>query len=299
MSNHEENNKKEGFQGQKAVVIPRSVLSQKCIKNDIINKLYVTDIGYYPNALHHYIERPQGAQQHILIYCQTGKGTIKTKYLELQLNAGDFIIIPSKTAHSYQADKNNPWTIYWVHFAGELSSLFLKLLVNQNKNHAGIIYNSEAVITLFNQIINLLARGYSIANLINANMCFYHFLSFFIYLTRHDAPFQNHQVDPVDIAIDFLSKKINNQVTLNEIAKAVNLSPSHFSARFKKTTGFSPIEYFNHLKIQKACQFLIFTKLRVREIALELGWDDPYYFSRLFSKVMGMAPNEYRSKKLL
>ena len=244
MTIKEENIKKEGFQGQKAVVIPKSVLSQKCLKNDIINKLYVTDIGYYPNALHHYIERPQGSHQHILIYCHKGKGTIKKNYVEHQLNAGDFIIIPMKTAHNYKADVNNPWTIYWVHFTGELSSLFLKLLANQNKNHTGIIYNSEIVINLFNQIINLLARGYSIANLVNANMCFYHFLSLFIYNSRLDAPFHFQQTDPVDLAIDFLSKKINSTVTLNEMAYAVNLSPSHFSCTIQKNNRLLPYRIF-------------------------------------------------------
>lgn len=298
MSSNEDHNKKDGFQGQRAVVIPKSVLSQKCHKNDIINKLYVTDIGYYPNARYHYIVRQQGAHQHILIYCYKGKGSIKIKYSEHQLNAGDFIIIPMKTAHSYEADEKNPWTIYWVHFMGELSLPLLKLLATQNKNHTGNIYNSDVVINLFNQIINQLARGYSMANLVNANLCFYHFLSLFIYNSRLDPPSPSPQKDPIDLAIDFLSKKIHTTLTLNEIAGEVNLSPSHFSARFKKTTGFSPIEYFNHLKIQKACQFLIFTKLRIREIGLELGWDDPYYFSRLFSKVMGMSPNEYREKKI-
>jgi AraC-like DNA-binding protein len=86
-------------------------------------------------------------------------------------------------------------------------------------------------------------------------------------------------------------------LTLEEIARQVNLSPSHFSFIFKKKTGFSPIEYFNHLKIQKACQYLLFTDLRIKEISSELGIDDQYYFSRLFTKVMGFAPNDYREKR--
>ena len=63
-------------------------------------------------------------------------------------------------------------------------------------------------------------------------------------------------------------------------------------------TGFSPIEYFNHLKVQKACQYLLFTDLRVKEIADKLGIEDPYYFSRMFSKLMGMSPGTYRTKRI-
>ena len=66
--------KKEGFQGQKAIVIPRPVLHSKCARHDVVGQLYITDLGYYPNAKFHYRERPHGADQHILIYCHEGSG---------------------------------------------------------------------------------------------------------------------------------------------------------------------------------------------------------------------------------
>ena len=49
--------------------------------------------------------------------------------------------------------------------------------------------------------------------------------------------------------------------------------------------------------MQKACQYLLFTELRIKEIAFRLGMDDAYYFSRLFSKVMGVSPKAYREMK--
>jgi len=91
-----------------------------------------------------------------------------------------------------------------------------------------------------------------------------------------------------------MQKNIEKGLSIADIANHVNSSASHFSALFKKNTGFPPIEYFNQLKIQKACQYLQFTKLRIREIAFQIGIDDPYYFSRLFTKTMGYSPKEYR-----
>ena len=60
--------KKEGFQGQKAIVIPRPVLHAKCAKHEVVGQLYITDLGYYPKAKFHYRERPHGCTIKIQFY---------------------------------------------------------------------------------------------------------------------------------------------------------------------------------------------------------------------------------------
>ena len=57
-----------------------------------------------------------------------------------------------------------------------------------------------------------------------------------------------------------------------------------------------PLDYFMQLRIQEACRWLDFTELKVLEVAEQVGLRDPYYFSRVFSKVMGMPPTEYRKR---
>ena len=94
-----------------------------------------------------------------------------------------------------------------------------------------------------------------------------------------------------------MQKNIDKALAISEIAGTVNLSPSHLTTTFKKKTGFTLIEYFNQLKTQKACQYLLFTDLRVNEIADKLGFDDPYYFTRMFTKIIGVSPVKYRSKR--
>jgi AraC-like DNA-binding protein/quercetin dioxygenase-like cupin family protein len=289
--------KREGFQGQKAIVIPRQVLNSRCAKNNVISNLYVTDIGYYPKAKFHFRERPHGADQHILIYCNEGKGKVKIKKTEYQIEAGDFFTIPVKTPHVYEADAENPWTIYWVHFKGSASLHIVSNIEKQNGLKNFIQYNEKSI-ELFNEIYGQLERGYGSDNLMYANMCLWHFLTTFLYNDKYGRSGKLTTKDATDIAIDYLSGNIDKILTLEEIASEVNLSSSHFSYLFKKKTGFSPIEYFNHLKVQKACQYLLFTNLRIKEISQELGIEDQYYFSRLFTKIMGIAPNDYREKRL-
>jgi AraC-like DNA-binding protein len=289
--------KKEGFKGQKAVVIPRKILNSRCAGNELISTLYLTDIGYYPNAKFHYRERAHGADQHILIYCHEGRGetTIdKTRYV---IEAGDFFIIPAKKGHSYAADEKNPWTIFWVHFKGSKADSLVSQIRKKFKGWKGYITYNGKSIELFNEIYGQLERGYSADYLQYSNMCLWHFLSTFIY-NSHDIKRKTEQSAPVDRAIAYLSSRTDQVLELDEVAAYVNLSPAHFCYTFKKKSGFSPIEYFNHLKIQKACQYLLFTDLRIKEVALELGFTDQYYFSRLFSKVMGLPPNEYREKRI-
>ncbi|HSC55270.1 MAG TPA: AraC family transcriptional regulator [Phnomibacter sp.] len=288
--------KREGFQGQKAVVIPRQILSSRCTKNEVISNLYITDIGYYPKAKFHFRERDHGADQHILIYCHEGEGRVKIRNIEYKIQAGDFFAIPMKTAHAYEANDKNPWTIYWVHFKGTISSQIISSIEKQIGLKGFIKYN-EKTIELFNEIYSQLERGYGTDTLTYANMCLWHYLTTFLYNEKYGSSKLDKR-DFSDIAIDFLSKNVDKMLKLEDIASKVNLSPSHFSYLFKKKTGYSPIEYFNHLKVQKACQFLLFTNLRIKEISQEIAIEDQYYFSRLFTKIMGLPPNEYREKRI-
>lgn len=102
--------------------------------------------------------------------------------------------------------------------------------------------------------------------------------------------------DTAAIAIDYMQQHVSGKLTLSDMAAHVNLSASHFAAVFQKKTGFAPIEYFNHLKIQRACQHLQFTDERIKEISAALGIEDSYYFSRLFKKMIGVSPAQYRER---
>jgi AraC-like DNA-binding protein len=290
--------KKEGFEGQKAIVIPRKILASQCENNNITGKLYITDIGYYPKAKFHYRERLHGADQHILIYCTDGKGSVRISKSEYAIKPGDFFIIPKNIAHIYASNDTNPWTIYWIHFKGDVADDIVALGQKQLEGYKGFVHYNDARISLFNNMYDQLERGYGSDNIIYANMCVWHYLTTFIFHDKFNVEDRLSKYDTIDRAIDFMSEKIDQMINLEDIAKTVNLSSSHFSSLFKKKTGFSPIDYFNHLKVQKACQYLLFSDLRVKEIAFKLGVDDQYYFSRLFSKVMGVSPNEYREKKV-
>ena len=71
--------------------------------------------------------------------------------------------------------------------------------------------------------------------------------------------------------------------------------PPPTTPRFsKKKTGLSPMDYYIKMKIQYACQLLSQSDLKIKEVAEKIGYEDPYYFSRLFKQVMNKSPKDYR-----
>lgn len=289
--------KKEGFKGQRSIVLPRKIIQRFCLSHAVNESMYITDIGYYPKAQYHFRQRPHGVDQYILIYCVEGSGHVQISKKEYNVSPGSFIIIPAGEAHNYAASEHNYWTIYWIHFKGLIASKLVDILTQKHNGHHGTVEFQPKRLQLFEDMYTCLARGYSNDNLCYANMCLYHFISSFLYDDQFNVSEKVHAADAVELSISFMQQHISQLLTLEEIARSVNFSASHYSAIFRKKTGFAPIEYFNHLKIQRACQYLHFTDLRVKEIAGKLGFEDPYYFSRLFTKLMGMSPNQYRGKK--
>lgn len=287
--------KKEGFHGQRTIVLPEFIIQE--VKSDILSKqLYLTDIGYYPNAQFHHRIRKQGCSQFILIYCVKGEGWFSIQGKTSHISANQFFIIPPGVAHAYGCNDKNPWSIYWIHFSGTLAPhLFDRDGDTQNINPSKISRIDDRI-ELFQEIICNLEMGYSRENIQYANVCLLHFLASFKYISQFRQIRTAPERDLVDDSIFFMREHLSNKISLDELAAQAGLSPSHFSSVFRVKTERSPMDYLIHLRIQKACQLLDNTHLRIKEIAQHVGYDDSYYFSRIFKKVMSVSPITYRKQ---
>jgi AraC-like DNA-binding protein len=221
---------------------------------------------------------------------------VKIQSQDHEVSPGSLVIIPANLPHEYGADESTPWTIYWVHFKGANSFDFVNMMLDKLGGYMSFIPFHENRIQLFDDLYTSLERGYSRNNIGYASLGLQYFLSSCCFFENYLPKPKEQQHDSVDACITFMQQHIDEMLTLQEIASAANLSESHCAAIFKKKTGYSMIEYFNQLKIQKACQYLQFTDLRVNEIADKLGIEDPFYFSRMFNKISGISPLKYRAK---
>ncbi len=266
----------------------------------LISRLFITRMGVYPKAMHHYFQRPVGISQVVLLYCTDGQGWIQLPKGRVMLQAGEVFAIAPGTPHSYGADKNNPWSIHWFHFSGEQCYEAVRAIMAEKESQPQAVrvpFSTERI-ALFDRIFDTFLKGYSTSNLLYANLTIPFFLASFILPENfQDAITTTSPANPTHNAILFMQNNVSQPITLDNIAQAAHLSISFFSRKFKQDTGYAPIEYFNHLRIQRACQLLHLSDLRINEVASRIGIDDPFYFSRLFKKQMGISPAEYRKSE--
>jgi AraC-like DNA-binding protein len=99
----------------------------------------------------------------------------------------------------------------------------------------------------------------------------------------------------IEQSIAYMREHLDQPLPVAKLAALANVSPSHFFALFKRRTGSAPIDYFTHLRMQYACRLLDTTSASVKEVAVVLGYDDPFYFSRVFKLINHVPPSRYRA----
>ena len=259
------------------------------------HQLYVSHIGYFPKALYHYCQRPQGCVDNILFYCVQGKGYYTLDGHTFTLNPNQYVIVPATDKPLvYWSDTEDPWSIYWVHFTSDALQAFNRAYHIVPEQGPQYIPHNEKGIRIWEEMYENLSRGYSPENLMNTNLCLYHLIATFVFSQQQNQNSSSPEKAIIRETIDYMKNNLDKTIRIEDFADLTKYSVSHFSKLFRLTTGMSPIEYFIHLKMQKACQLLYTEDSRVKQIAALLGYDDPYYFSRLFKKYMNTSPETYR-----
>lgn len=279
-------------------VIPRPVLLEAS-RHPLVRSVFPTDIGWFPSAAHHYRERAEGAGQDHLMMCVGGHGYVVIDGQEAHLKAGEFLLIPRNTRHTYWAADDDPWSIYWVHFLGEDAGYYIDRNPRFGQPVPIDATARRQAERLFRDCLDALYEGYGLPTLIYAAQSVQHILSLLLYRNQALPMDQRkrHRRPSLDSVVEFMQINLRESLRLEDFAKQVGMSVSHFSELFRAQTGQSPMAYFTSIRIRYGCRLLDLSGQTVKSVAVECGYRDPYYFSRVFKKVMGLSPEKYRAIK--
>jgi two-component system, response regulator YesN len=100
------------------------------------------------------------------------------------------------------------------------------------------------------------------------------------------------------LAIDFLEHNYQKDISLEETADTIQISPFYLSKLFKKAVGENFIGYLTAIRIGKAKEFLVNPRYTIKDVCYQVGYKDPNYFARVFKKSCGITPTEYQTRQL-
>ncbi|MCG8315875.1 MAG: helix-turn-helix domain-containing protein [Pseudomonadales bacterium] len=230
----------------------------------------------------------------LIMYCTYGMGTLVAQDREFPITEGDLVALPLGLRHSYYADHQQPWSMYWAHFNGTSAVSYLTNLLS-NKEFSPVVSPGmdPKLIADFEQLLSVQQTGYQFSHLLYASNLLAQWLSYAAVKTQLSEQQTGKPIDLENIR-QFMSANLSAHLDLDTLAAKAHLSKYHFSKKYKDLTGYSPIQHFLHLKVEHACYLLDSTSQPISRIGTSLGYDDPQYFSRMFKQIIGISPKKYR-----
>jgi AraC-like DNA-binding protein len=150
--------------------------------------------------------------------------------------------------------------------------------------------------SLFEEVLRGLEHGSTLRHLTYAAHSLAHLMGVIL---RHKDEFwqgENGVRERIARSVEFMKDHLREPLRISTLSAVVNLSRSHYTTLFKRVTGYAPLMYLNHLRLQRAVQLLDTTSLPIKNISDELGFSDQFYFSRAFRKMHGYSPSEHRRR---
>ena len=252
----------------------------------------------YPPQLHptRYLfntEKGRVLNEYQLLYITRGSGRFVSESGGSQnIKEGQMFMLFPGEWHNYHPDPETGWNEYWIGFEGDIIPQWVDNGFFSKENP---VYN----VGLNEEIISLYKRARIIAEAQEANYqqalagIVGNLLGMVVYLSRN-LSFNSSVGSSINTAKIAIHENISS-ITPEALAAMSCMSYSRFRKIFKEYTGFSPSQYIQQVRINMAKEMLTNTHLPIKEISLELGYENKDYFFTAFRKVAGMTPMQYRA----
>lgn len=249
--------------------------------------------------------------QHEIYYLQSGERYYFIDDRIYHVNPGDLIFIPKKVLHRTTAANNDNHERTVVYFEDR----FLSGLAPNLKQHTIMdcfrreskalrlnVAQQHTFETLLSKMVaeyknpqknsDIFLKALLIQLLVQASR---------ILTTDDISNFDplNPIHDKIHQIVRYIRYNYQKQITLTELAEKFFISQFYLSRMFKEVTGLTLIEYLNNIRIKEAQQLLEKTELSITEIAGMVGFENPTYFGRMFKRITGTTPREFRKTRLM
>jgi len=272
-----------------------------CVLNAGCTHVIASDI--YPvkdHPAHHYFNWNAGRilNEYQVIYITRGSGIFESDSCTKQIiKEGTIIILFPGERHRYKPHQETGWDEYWIGLKGDIIDKLAKNNFISPEKPAFYIGFNDAIFNLFNTIIETTKQEHSGYQPLISGAAL-HLIG-----TLH-ATLKQRAIDSEDkeliiqkarllfrsnIAADFSPEKA---------AEELQVGYSWFRKVFKNYTGLSPGQYYIQLKIEKAKELLNNPDLPIKQIAYDLGFENYFYFSKLFKEKTGITPTDHRKRAL-
>ena len=260
--------------------------------------LFVSSCGTYhlltkPKLPTH---RPRGRLDYQIIYIASGKAHFYFHGKEEIVTAGNMILYRPKEEQRYYYYGTDHTEVYWVHFTGNNVKNILRSYEIPDDIHVIHTGTSLEYKNLFLQMIQEMKH----CKVNYEELLTFHLQHLLIMMHRcltYKPQGKNiSMMKEIDAAVRYFHDNYHKQISIEEYAEAHNMSVSWFIRNFKEYTNETPVQYILSLRVSNAQTLLETTDYNVNEISSIVGYDNPFYFSRLFKKTNGMSPSEFRNQ---
>ncbi|MFP3089206.1 AraC family transcriptional regulator [Treponema sp. TIM-1] len=252
---------------------------------------------YPPNknkhpALFRQVAEGRILQEFQILYITKGEGIFGVDQQTYTVTPGSLLLVLPGIKHFYKPVFEIGWHEYWVGFKGGFYSTLVEKGILAREHIFFDVGLHNDIVSIFDQILREVRTQQPLYQLKACSGILALIAEMLTHERRSEQP--NYYQKIVEQAKYLMETNVFKAINVSSISEQIGVSPSKLNEIFKTYTSMTPYQYYIHIKIHKAEGLLEEADVTVKEVAFQLGFEDQYYFSRLFKNKTGVAPSDWK-----
>lgn len=236
----------------------------------------------------------QGLASYLCFLVKSGTGSLRYNGEAYPLSAGDCVLIDCQHPYAHQTDPEHLWQLQWIHFNGPTMRNVYEKYIDRGGKPVFSPKDITPYADLLSEVLFLAASddhirdmkiNEKIANLLTLIM------SESWHPDSHRTAVKKQSMQQIK---SYLDEHYREHITLDQLAEQFFINKYYLTRVFRAEYGTTILSYLDRVRVSQAKQLLRFTDRTAEEIGTHVGIDEPGYFNRVFKKVEGITPGEYR-----